>query len=234
MKLQSLRQQVCDANRSLVPHGLVTLTWGNVSAIDRATGLVAIKPSGVDYEKLTPADIVLVDLDGNVADGSLRPSSDTATHVHLYCAFASIHGITHTHSRFATVYAQARKTLPCLGTTHADHFHGTVPVTRCLTPQEVDAGYELATGIVIVEAFTQGVIDPTAMPAVLVAGHAPFTFGDSARKSVENSVALEACAHMAWAGALLTQQETPLEPHILDKHYRRKHGPSAYYGQSKH
>ncbi len=231
MKLESLRERVCDANRALVDEGLVTLTWGNVSGIDRDAGLVAIKPSGVAYGRLRPADIVLVDLNGNVVDGDLRPSSDTPTHLALYHAFTAAGGITHTHSRYATAYAQARLPLPCLGTTHADHFATAVPVTRPLTAHEVATDYERHTGHVIVETFAGRHLDPIATPAALVAGHAPFAWGPSPDASLHNAVALEAVAHMNWLTRSLHPDPPKLEPYVLDKHHRRKHGPAAYYGQ---
>jgi L-ribulose-5-phosphate 4-epimerase len=227
--LESLKNEVCEANHDLVRYNLVTLTWGNVSGIDRERQLVVIKPSGVAYEELQPEQMVVVDLDGNVVEGELRPSSDTATHLLLYRAFGSIGGVTHTHSRYGTVFAQARREIRCLGTTHADHFYGPVPVTRALTEQEVTEGYEANTGHVIIERFAE--LDPIAMPAVLVAGHAPFTWGRSARSSVQNAVALEAVAEMAYATQHLTRDAPELEPYVLEKHYHRKHGPSAYYGQ---
>ena len=229
--LTSLKEQVCEANRALVQQGLVTLTWGNVSGIDRERGVVAIKPSGVDYAALTPEDIVLVDLDGRVVEGQLRPSSDTPTHLHLYRHFDTVGGITHTHSFYATMFAQARVEIPCLGTTHADHFNGTVPVTHPLTSQEVDAGYEANTGVVITERFAE--IPPQEMPGVLVAGHAPFAWGKDAVDSVKNAVALEAVARMALGTLQLRRDAEELEDYVLAKHYRRKHGPDAYYGQSK-
>jgi L-ribulose-5-phosphate 4-epimerase len=227
--LEELRQQVCDANQRLVAEGLVTLTWGNVSAIDRESGLVAIKPSGVAYDKLTAESIVLVDLDGNRVEGAFNPSSDTPTHVMLYRHFESVGGITHTHSPWATAFAQARVPIPCLGTTHADHFHGSIPVTRPLSVEEIEQGYERNTGAVILEAL-QG-LDPVAVPAVLLAGHAPFTWGRNAMQSVENAVALEAVAQMASTTLSLTDKPIPLEAHVCEKHYARKHGPHAYYGQ---
>ncbi|MEM7576525.1 MAG: L-ribulose-5-phosphate 4-epimerase AraD [Planctomycetota bacterium] len=237
MKLDVLRKQVCDANRRLVAEGLVTLTWGNVSGIDRAAGVVAIKPSGVAYDALTPNQIVLVDLEGDVIEGDLRPSSDTPTHVRLYRAFPDAGGITHTHSAKATAFAQARQAIPCLGTTHADHFATRVPVARALTADEVASDYELNTGHVIVECFERDVeLDPNATPGVLVAGHAPFAWGPTTDKSVDNAVALEACAAMALDSFALSDGPTntpPLEDYVLQKHYQRKHGPDAYYGQKK-
>jgi L-ribulose-5-phosphate 4-epimerase len=229
--LEDLKDQVCKANVDLVASGLVTLTWGNVSGINADRDRVVIKPSGVPYERLRPADMVVVGLDGRVLEGSLRASSDTPTHVLLYRHFAGAGGITHTHSRHATMFAQARREIPCLGTTHADHFFGAVPVTRPLTAAEVEADYEGNTGQVIVERF--GGLDPQAMPAVLVAGHAPFTWGKDAAESVKNAVALEAVAEMALGTWILRPQAPLLEDYVLDKHYQRKHGPNAYYGQKK-
>ena len=227
--LERLKQQVCQANRDMAMHGLITLSWGNVSGIDRQLGLVAIKPSGVPYRNLKPECIVIVDLDGKKVEGDLRPSSDTPTHVLLYRQFKGIGGITHTHSRHATIFAQARREIPCFGTTHADHFNGPVPVTRPLTAEEVDADYEGHTGRVIVERFTE--INPLVLPAVLVAGHAPFTWGKNADESLCNAIALEAVAEMA-LGTLHANPNAPeLESYVLDKHHKRKHGPNAYYGQ---
>lgn len=229
--LKALREEVCEANRALVRHILAALTWGNVSGIAPDRDAIAIKPSGVPYDRLTPSEIVVVDRTGRVIEGSLRPSSDTPTHLLLYEAFASIGGITHTHSPHATMFAQARRELPCLGTTHADHFHGPVPVTRQLTADEVNHGYEEATGRAIIERF-EG-IDSREMPAVLVAGHAPFCWGPSALRSVENAIALEAVAFMAIGTQLLAGLSVAqaLEAHILNKHHDRKHGSGAYYGQ---
>jgi len=227
--LEELKDQVCRANRDLERHGLITLTWGNASGIDRAAGLVAIKPSGVGYASLTPADIVLLDLGGKVAEGRLRPSSDTPTHLALYRALAAIGGITHTHSFCATAFAQAARAIPCLGTTHADHFRGEVPVTRLLTRQETEGNYELATGLVIVERMSG--LDPLQMPAVLVAGHGPFTWGRDALDAVHNAVALEAVARMALDTFALNPAAAPIPDYLLNKHFQRKHGPAAYYGQ---
>jgi L-ribulose-5-phosphate 4-epimerase len=227
--LDELKAQVCQANRDLVTHGLVTLTWGNVSGISDDRQFVVIKPSGVAYERLRPDDMVVVDHQGMVVEGKLRPSSDTPTHVLLYQNFKSIGGIAHTHSRYATVFAQARMEIPCYGTTHADHFYGPVPVTRPLTKTEVDSAYEVETGRVIIERFAE--LDPPSMPAVLVAGHAPFTWGKDAAEAVANSVALEAVAQMALAVQQLKKTAPELEPYVLEKHHQRKHGPNAYYGQ---
>ena len=225
----ALKAQVCQANLDLVAHGLVTLTWGNVSGISDDHQHVVIKPSGVSYDDMRPEQMVVVDLEGNVVEGKLRPSSDTPTHVLLYRRFPAIGGITHTHSRYATIFAQARIEIPCFGTTHADHFFGPVPVTRPLTERELDEGYETNTGEVIVERFRE--LDAAAMPAVLVAGHAPFAWGKNVADSVKNAVALEAVAEMALGVLALRPQGAPLEPYVLKKHFERKHGPNAYYGQ---
>lgn len=231
MSLQELKEQVCDANKALVKHGLVTLTWGNVSGINAERDRVAIKPSGVAYEDLTPDDIVIVDMLCNVIEGDLRPSSDTPTHVLLYKFFDGIGGVTHTHSFNATMFAQARLEIPCLGTTHADHFAGPIPVTRPLTQDEVEGDYEANTGEVIIERFADA--NPMAIPAVLVAGHAPFAWGPDARTSVKNAVALEAVAQMAIGTFMINEDLPELEDYVLNKHYQRKHGPGAYYGQPK-
>lgn len=231
--LNLLREQVCQANRELPDSGLVCLTWGNVSQIDRERGLWAIKPSGVDYLDLKPDDIVILDLEGNVVEGSLRPSSDTKTHLHLYRSFPAIGGITHTHSPYATAFSQAGRELPCLGTTHADHFHGTVPVVRALTPEEVAADYEHFTGVAIVERIRELEINPMHIPAVLQHHHAPFTFGKNAADSLKNSIALEMCARMAIETWKLAPAANSIPGHVLDKHHERKHGPGAYYGQGK-
>jgi L-ribulose-5-phosphate 4-epimerase len=223
-----LREEVCEANRSLPGRGLATLTWGNVSAVSGGRDLVAIKPSGVGYERLRPAHIVVVDLRGRVIEGDMRPSTDTPTHLTLYRAWEHLGGVAHTHSTYATMFCQARRPIPCLGTTHADHFGGEVPMTRQLTPEEVAAGYEEMTGRVIVERFAAA--DARAIPGVLLPGHGPFAWGGSAMQAVENAVALEAVALMAF-GALALGPGVELERHILDKHRERKHGAGAYYGQ---
>lgn len=227
--LDDLRRQTCEANLELNRKGLVTLTWGNVSGIDRALGLIAIKPSGVSYADLTPDKMVIVDLDGTVAEGALRPSSDTPTHLRLYRAFPGVGGVTHTHSPHATSFAQACRAIPCFGTTHADLFHGEVPVTRPLTQAEVEGAYEEETGRVITERFAQ--LDPLAFPGVLVAKHGPFTWGRDAMASVEHSIALEQIARMAWQTLQLSPGQPAIEPYLLDKHFLRKHGATAYYGQ---
>jgi L-ribulose-5-phosphate 4-epimerase len=229
--LEELKERVAHANRQLDSSGLVKLTWGNVSEIDREAGIVGIKPSGADYSALTAEDIVLLDLNGDVVEGTLNPSSDTKTHLHLFRSWPGLVGITHTHSPFATMFSQAGRELPCQGTTHADHFYGTVPVCRALTPEEVDDDYEHHTGVAIVEHFATEHINPLQMPAVLQHFHAPFTWGKSAMDSVKNSIALEMCAQMAIGTLQLNPDTSPLPAHLLDKHYLRKHGPGAYYGQ---
>jgi L-ribulose-5-phosphate 4-epimerase len=227
--LEKLKAEVCLANIELVKYGLVVLTWGNVSGIDRKAGLIVIKPSGVDYDKLKPADMVVVDLSGKVVEGSKRPSSDTPTHIELYKAFPAIGGVTHTHSTNAAAFAQAIREIPCLGTTHADHFAGPVPVTRFLTESEIEAGYELNTGIVIVEKFRE--YDYETIPGVLVAGHGPFSWGRNAHDSVKNALILERVAEMALKTLAIEPGIGKLPDYILNKHFKRKHGKDAYYGQ---
>lgn len=225
--LETLRKQVYAANMELPARGLVTYTWGNVSGIDRATGLVVIKPSGVPYEELTPANLVIVNLEnGATVEGNLRPSSDVDTHLELYRQLPKLGGVVHTHSTWATIFAQAGKTIPALGTTHADYFYGPVPCTRPLTEQEVAENYELNTGKVICENVKEFV------PAILVAGHGPFTWGKDAAEAVYHAVALEAVARMAFH-TLQLNPEAALPEYVLDKHFARKHGPHAYYGQKK-
>jgi len=227
--LEQLKADVCRANLDLVGHGLVTLTWGNVSGLSPDGRLVVIKPSGIDYGEMTPEHMVVVDLEGNLVEGELRPSCDTPSHLLLYKYFEGVGGITHTHSTQATMFAQARVEIPCLGTTHADHFFGPVPVTRPLTREEVETAYEANTGVVIVERFAE--LKPLEMPAVLVAGHAPFAWGRDAAESVVNAVALEAVARRA-IGTMMIRGDAPsLESYVLNKHYQRKHGADAYYGQ---
>ena len=228
--LESLKKQVYEANLALVKYGLITLTWGNVSGIDRQSGLVVIKPSGVAYDKMTVEDMVVVDLDGNKVEGRLNPSSDTPTHLELYKRFKSIGGITHTHSRYATVFAQSGMSVPILGTTHADAFYGDVPCTRKMTEDEIFSDYEKNTGIVIAELFDDSNID--AVPGALVNSHGPFTWGVSAQKSVENSVILEEVALMAWH-TLMLNGNASFQGALADKHYFRKHGENAYYGQGE-
>lgn len=215
----------------LQSEGLVKLTWGNVSGIDRDSGCFVIKPSGVAYENLRAEDLVVVDLEGKVVEGSYNPSSDTPTHLVLYREFAEIGGITHTHSVHAVMFCQAGRDLPCQGTTHADHFYGTVPLVRELTPQEVEADYETNTGLAIVECFRDNNINPVEMPAALQRFHAPFTWGKNAVDSVKNSIALEVCCQMVQGAYQLDSAASDLPEHILNKHYLRKHGPGAYYGQ---
>ncbi|MEM7601476.1 MAG: L-ribulose-5-phosphate 4-epimerase AraD [Verrucomicrobiota bacterium] len=229
--LEALKEEVLKANLMLVEEGLVRLTWGNVSGVDRDQGLFVIKPSGVAYEELTADSLVVLDLDGEVVEGEMRPSSDTATHRILYREFPDIGGVTHTHSVHATMFSQAGIELPCQGTTHADHFFGTVPVVRELTPEEVKEDYETNTGVAIAQHFEENEIHPMEMPACFQKFHAPFTWGKSAVDSVKNSVALEVCAQMALGTWQLNAQQAGLPQHLLDKHYLRKHGAGAYYGQ---
>ncbi len=229
--LEQLRAEVLAANRALARLGLVTLTWGNVSGIDRERALVVIKPSGVPYEQMTPADLVVVDLEGRVVEGGRRPSSDTDTHVVLYRAFPGIGGVVHTHSTYATAFAQARLPVPLLGTTHADLSPLAVPVTRPLSEEEVRDSYEKSTGEVLVE--TVGTGDPAVVPAVLAAGHGPFCWGRSPTDAVEVAATLEEVARMALLTRALDEYAPTLEPHVRDKHFSRKHGPGAYYGQPR-
>ncbi|MBS4205392.1 L-ribulose-5-phosphate 4-epimerase [Lederbergia citrea] len=229
--LKSLKQKVLEANLQLPEHGLVTFTWGNVSGIDRDLGIVVIKPSGVAYDYLKLEDMVVVDLEGNIVEGSLRPSSDTATHLALYKAFSEIGGVVHTHSPWATSWAQAQRPIPALGTTHADYYYGEIPVTRPLTKQEIQDAYELETGNVIIETFKNLDLDPAAMPGVLVAGHAPFCWGKDADEAVHNAVVLDEVAKMAFHTVQLNQHVSAMDQFLLDKHYLRKHGSKAYYGQ---
>jgi L-ribulose-5-phosphate 4-epimerase len=229
--LEQIKKEVCKANLELIKHRLVTLTWGNVSGISRAEGLIVIKPSGVEYDSMTPNDMVVVDFNGKIVEGNKRPSSDTPTHIELYKAFPQIGGITHTHSMYGVIFAQALKEIPCRGTTHADHFHGAIPVTRFLSKEEVDLGYEKNTGTVIIERFKG--LDPNATPGVLVAGHAPFAWGKNAGDSVRNALILEKVAEMEFKTKLLNPDVPELPAYISEKHYLRKHGPNAYYGQKK-
>lgn len=230
MMLQELREQVCEANQYMERSGLVKLTWGNVSGIDRTQGLFVIKPSGVIYRDLKPEHMVVIDMDGKVVEGNLKPSSDTPTHVALYRSFKDIGGITHAHSTFATMFAQAAMEIPCLGTTHADQFRGSVPLTRCMTEEEVSTAYEANTGKVVVERFAE--INVVDMPAVLVSHHGPLTWGRNASESVKHSIALEEVARIAWGTLMLNPKARSCPPHLLAKHYQRKHGPNAYYGQN--
>lgn len=226
---RSLQEECCAANRALPATGLVDLTFGNVSVADRALGVFAIKPSGVDYDQLRPEDMVIVDFAGTVVAGTLRPSSDTPTHRRLLLAFEGIRSVVHTHSRNAVAFAQAGMDLPCFGTTHSDYFHGPVPVTRAMTAAEVGGDYEWETGQVIIERF-EG-LDPCQVPAVLVRHHGPFAWGGSGAKAVETALALEIVADMAMKTLTLNPRALPVPSHLLDKHFFRKHGPGAYYGQ---
>lgn len=227
--LESLKQEVLQANLLLVKYGLVTFTWGNVSGIERERGLVAIKPSGVSYEKMTAGDIVIIDLDGNVVEGSLKPSSDTPTHIELYKNFLNIGGIVHTHSRWATSFAQAGKPIEPTGTTHADYFYGPIPCSRHLTPSEIAGNYEKETGKVICETFAN--LDPDAIPAILVNSHGPFCWGKTPKKAVETAVVLEEISSIQINALALNQELSPMQQELLDKHFLRKHGKNAYYGQ---
>ncbi len=228
--LEQLKREVCDANLLLPKHGLVTFTWGNVSALDRETGLVVIKPSGVEYDSMSADDMVVVDLDGNVVEGHYKPSSDTPTHVALYRAFPMLGGIVHTHSRWATSFAQAGRGIPPMGTTHGDYFYGEIPCTRKMTAQEISGEYEKETGNVIIETFRG--IDPLSIPAALVHSHGPFTWGKDAMEAVHNAVVLEEVAFMALHALQLNPQAGAMQQELLDKHYLRKHGVNAYYGQN--
>ena len=229
MRLRSLREQVLDANLELVRRGLVLYTFGNASGISREDGLVAIKPSGVPYETMRPEDIVISDLSGKIVEGDLRPSSDLPTHLELYKSFPNIGGVAHTHSEFATAWAQARTPIPCFGTTHADYFYGPVPVTPQLTTEEIATDYEKNTGVAICRTF-EG-LDPDRVPAVLVAGHAPFCWGRTATEAAHNAVILESVARMAYYTVGIAPDATPLPRALHDKHFLRKHGKTAYYGQ---
>ena len=227
--LEQLKQQVYEANMELPRRGLITYTWGNVSGIDRQSGLFVIKPSGVEYDVLTLDDMVVMDLDGNRVEGKYRPSSDTPTHLVLYRTFPEIGGIVHTHSPYATSWAQAKRPLPCYGTTHADYFYGEIPCARNLTPEEIESGYEENTGVVIVETFKGK--NPVHLPGVLCANHGPFTWGKDAAQAVYNAVVLEEIAKMALFTELLNPNAAPAPQAMQDKHFLRKHGPNAYYGQ---
>lgn len=230
--LEALKQAVFEANLLLPKHNLVTFTWGNVSGVDREKGLMVIKPSGVDYDTMTADDMVVVDLKtGKKVEGDLNPSSDTDTHVVLYNAFPEIGGIVHTHSRWATSFAQAGRGIPALGTTHGDYFYGEIPCTRKMTPDEIGGKYELETGNVIVETFKDK--QPNDIPAVLVHSHGPFTWGTDPKNAVHNAVVLEEVAFMAWHALQMRPDLPPMQQELLDKHYLRKHGANAYYGQKK-
>jgi len=229
--LELLKEQVYKANMLLPKYKLVTFTWGNVSGIDRNQGLVVIKPSGVEYDDMTSADMVVVDLSGNRIEGDLKPSSDTPTHLELYRQFPTLGGIVHTHSRFATIWSQAGRDLPAYGTTHADYFYGPVPCTRDMAAAEIDNDYEHNTGVVIAERFHSSQINPEYMPGVLVKSHGPFTWGADAMEAVHNAVVLEEIAFMAAETERLNKKTTDMDKKLLDKHFLRKHGENAYYGQ---
>ena len=231
MLLKTLREEVLEANLELVRRGLVVYTFGNASGVDRKEGLVAIKPSGVPYEELKPEHMVMCDLKGKIVEGNLRPSSDLPTHLELYRQFPNIGGVAHSHSEYATAWAQSNTPIPCLGTTHADYFHGSVPVTDILTPVEIAGDYELETGKAICRTFSN--LDPDAIPAVLVAGHAPFCWGPTPADAAHNAVILEYVARMASHTLLINAESRPLARALHDKHFLRKHGRNAYYGQVK-
>ncbi|NLJ30975.1 MAG: L-ribulose-5-phosphate 4-epimerase [Clostridiales bacterium] len=228
--LQELKERVCEANRRLPAHHLVVFTWGNVSGFDPKSGLFVIKPSGVEYDRLAPKDMVVVSLSGEKVEGDLNPSSDTPTHCVLYQKFPGIGGVVHTHSRWATIWAQAGRSIPAYGTTHGDYFYGDIPCTRKMTPREIAGAYEAETGNVIAEAFRD--IDPKDVPAVLVHSHGPFTWGKDCFEAVYNSVVLEELAMMAWHTQAMGAAAEPMQRELLDKHFLRKHGANAYYGQN--
>ena len=230
--LEELKQKVYEANMLLPKYGLVTFTWGNVSGIDQESGLFVIKPSGVEYDKLTPDDMVVMDLNGNKVEGKYKPSSDTATHLELYKAFPEIGGVVHTHSSYATSWAQAGRDIPCYGTTHADYIYGAVPCLRCLTKEEIDEAYEENTGHLIVNEFKRMNKDIMAVPAVLCKNHGPFAWGKDAFEAVHNAVVLEEVAKMAYRCEIINPKVAPAPQEIQDKHYFRKHGANAYYGQN--
>ena len=229
--LENLKELVCEANLELPKYGLVTFTWGNVSAIDRESGLFVIKPSGVEYDRLTPDDMVVVDLNGSVVEGHYKPPSDTPTHLELYKAFPEIGGIVHTHSSYATSWAQSGRSIPCYGTTHADYIYGEVPCVRCLNADEIADNYEKNTGLLIVSEFKRMGKDPVDVPAVLCKNHGPFAWGKDAKEAVHNAVVLEEVAKMAYRTELINPQVKPAPQELQDKHYYRKHGANAYYGQ---
>ncbi len=229
--LEELKQKVYEANILLPKYGLVTFTWGNVSAIDRESGLFVIKPSGVEYDAMTPNDMVVMDLDGNKVEGKLNPSSDTPTHVEIYKAFKEVGGVVHTHSSYATSWAQAGRSIPCYGTTHADYFYGEIPCVRCLTKEEIEDAYETNTGKLIVSEFERMDKDPVAVPAVLCKNHGVFSWGKDAHEAVHNAVVTEEVAKMAYRCEVINPRVMPAPQELQDKHYYRKHGANAYYGQ---
>ena len=229
--LEQLKKEVYQANMDLVKHGLVVFTWGNVSGIDREKGLFVIKPSGVPYEELKPDHMVVLDLRGNKVEGDMTPSSDTATHLLLYNRFPEIGGVVHTHSRWATIWSQAGRGIPAYGTTHGDYFYGEIPCTRKMTEKEIEAEYEWETGNVIAEVFSERKINPLDVPSVLVHSHGPFSWGKNAHEAIHNAVVLEEIAMMAWHTEKLSALSKPMQQALLDKHFLRKHGPDAYYGQ---
>lgn len=231
--LEELKKRVYEANILLPKYNLVTFTWGNVSEIDRESGIFAIKPSGVDYETLTPDDMVLVDLNGKKVEGKYNPSSDTPTHVELYKAFAQLGGIVHTHSSYATSWAQAGRGIPCYGTTHADYFYGEIPCVRCLTKEEIEGAYEKNTGLLIADDFRANDRDPVAVPAVLCKNHGVFSWGKNGMEAVHNAVVVEEVAKMAYRAEVINPRIQPAPQELQDKHYFRKHGANAYYGQGK-
>lgn len=233
MAYDALKSAVHQANLDIVEAGLVELTWGNASAVDRDDGVLVIKPSGVDYDVMSPGDMVVVSLEsGEVVDGELKPSSDTPTHRELYRQFPSLGGIVHTHSNYAVSWAQAERPIPCMGTTHADHFYGAIPVTRRMTEPEIRNEYEHNTGAVIVECFREKGVEPAQVPGVLVAGHGPFAWGEDMEHAVENAIVLESVARKALHTRLINPDTEPIDQMLLDKHYLRKHGSDAYYGQN--
>ena len=231
--LEELKEKVYLTNMELPKRGLVTYTWGNVSGVDRERGLFVIKPSGVEYDELKPSDMVVMDLKGNKIEGDMNPSSDTKTHMVLYNAFPKVGGIVHTHSPYAVAWAQAGEDLPCYGTTHADYFYGSIPCARHLTQEELDEDYERNTGVTIVETFKERGLDPKAVPAVLCFSHGPFTWGKDPAQAVYHSVVLEECAKMGIFTRMVNPNAAPAPQRMQDKHYMRKHGPNAYYGQKK-
>ena len=230
--LEELKKLVYESNMNLPKYGLVTFTWGNVSAIDRESGRLVIKPSGVEYSRLTPEDMVVMDMNGNRVEGRYNPSSDTATHLELYKAFPEIGGVVHTHSSYATSWAQAGRDIPCYGTTHADYFYGYVPCLRCLTAEEIADAYEENTGHLIVNELRRQNKDPMAVPAVLCKNHGPFVWGKNAKEAVHNAVVLEEIAKMAYMAEIINPEKKPAPQELQDKHYYRKHGANAYYGQN--